>query len=131
MKTVEVAAAVIIDQDRVFATQRGYGPFKDKWEFPGGKLEAGEKPAEALVREIREELAVDIIPGRYLACIEYDYPEFHLKMHCFLAALSGGRPILLEHEDARWFRKDELAAADFLPADREVARLLQAEEKAG
>lgn len=125
MKTVEVAAAVITGKGRVFATQRGYGPFKDKWEFPGGKLEPGERPEEALRREIREELAADIIIEKYLTCVEYDYPDFHLKMHCFLASLGGERPVLLEHEDARWFTPDELADADWLPADREVVSLLK------
>ena len=125
MKTVEVAAAVITDGKKVFATQRGYGPFKDKWEFPGGKLETGEQPEQALVREIREELDVEIRTDRYLTCIEYDYPDFRLKMHCFLASICEGQPVLLEHEAAGWFTMDELDDVDWLPADREAVRLLK------
>ena len=97
MKTIEVAAAIIVKDNKVFATQRGYGEFKDGWEFPGGKLEPGESAREALVREIREELDVDIRVGRLLETVEYDYPEFHLTMHCFICELLSEEIVLKEH----------------------------------
>ena len=106
MKTVEVVAAIIVRDGRVFATQRGYGAWKDWWEFPGGKIEPGESPEAALVREIREELSAEIVVDRFLTTVEWDYPEFHLKMHCFLCSLAGsggGSGLHLnEHEAARW-----------------------------
>ena len=117
MKTIEVAAAIIVKDNKVFATQRGYGEFKDGWEFPGGKLEPGESAREALVREIREELDVDIRVGRLLETVEYDYPEFHLTMHCFICELLSEEIVLKEHEDARWLKKDELDSVPWLPAD--------------
>lgn len=117
MKTIEVAAAIIVKDNKVFATQRGYGEFKDGWEFPGGKLEPGESAREALVREIREELDVDIRVGRLLETVEYDYPEFHLKMHCFICELLSEEIVLKEHEDARWLKEEELDTVDWLPAD--------------
>ena len=117
MKTIEVAAAIIVKDNKVFATQRGYGEFKDGWEFPGGKLEPGESAREALVREIREELDVDIRVGRLLETVEYDYPEFHLTMHCFICELLSEEIVLKEHEDARWLKEDELDTVDWLPAD--------------
>lgn len=117
MKTIEVAAAIIVKDNKVFATQRGYGEFKDGWEFPGGKLEPGESAREALVREIREELDVDIRVGRLLETVEYDYPEFHLTMHCFICELLSEEIVLKEHEDARWLKEEELDTVDWLSAD--------------
>ena len=117
MKTIEVAAAIIVKDNKVFATQRGYGEFKDGWEFPGGKLEPGESAREALVREIREELDVDIRVGKLLETVEYDYPEFHLTMHCFICELLSEEIVLKEHEDARWLKKEELDSVGWLPAD--------------
>lgn len=118
MKTVRVAAAVIVRDEKIFAARRGYGPYKDGWEFPGGKVEPGETPAEAAVREIREELAAEIVPVRHLMDVEYDYSDFHLSMSCWLCTLKQGMPILREHEDARWLGRDELDTVDWLPADR-------------
>lgn len=117
MKTIEVAAAIIIKDNKVFVTQRGYGEFKDGWEFPGGKLEPGESAREALVREIREELDVDIRVGRFIETVEYDYPEFHLTMHCFICELLSEEIVLKEHEDARWLKEEEMNTVDWLPAD--------------
>lgn len=117
MKTIEVVAAVIVHDGKVFAAQRGYGDQKDGWEFPGGKMETGETPEAALVREIREELAVTVTPIRHLTTVEYDYPKFHLTMHCFLSSLTEGEPQLLEHEAAKWLTKDELDTVAWLPAD--------------
>ena len=117
MKTIEVVAAIIVKGKKVFATQRGYGEFKDGWEFPGGKIEQGESPEEALIREIREELDVDIKVGRLLETVEYDYPNFHLTMHCFICELLSEEIILKEHEDAKWLEEDELDSVDWLPAD--------------
>ena len=118
MKTVKVTAAIIRDGERVFATQRGYGAYKDFWEFPGGKVEAGETPREALVREIREELDTVVAVGELLATVEYDYPEFRLSMDCFWAAVVEGELCLREHEAARWLDKDGLDTVAWLPADR-------------
>ena len=117
MKTIEVAAAIIVKDNRIFATQRGYGEFKDGWEFPSGKIEPGESAQEALVREIREELDVDIRVGKLLETVEYDYPEFHLTMHCFICELLSEEIVLKEHEDARWLKKEELDSVGWLPAD--------------
>ena len=117
MKKIEVVAAIIVKEKKVFATQRGYGEFKDGWEFPGGKIELGESSEEALVREIREELDVDIKVGRLLETVEYDYPRFHLIMHCFLCELLSEEIILKEHEDAKWLAEEELDSVDWLPAD--------------
>lgn len=117
MKTVEVVAAIIIKDGRVFATQRGYGEFKDGWEFPGGKIEPGESRKEALVREIKEELDADIRVGSLLETVEYDYPAFHLSMHCFFCELISDDIVLKEHEDARWLSEEELGTVDWLPAD--------------
>ena len=118
--TVRVVAAVIRDGDRIYATQRGYGEYKDGWEFPGGKIEPGETPEEALVREIREELAVTIEVGEKISTIEYDYPKFHLSMDCFWCRIVDGEIHLQEHEAARWLTKEDLAALDWLPADRRL-----------
>lgn len=117
MKTVRVAAAVIRNGGRIFATQRGYGEFKDGWEFPGGKIEPGETPQEALAREIREELNADITVGQLIETVEYDYPNFHLSMDCFWCRLNSQELVLREHEDARWLTADELYSVDWLPAD--------------
>ena len=126
MKTIHVAAAIIRSGDKIFATQRGYGDFKDGWEFPGGKIESGETPGEALAREIREELGADIIVGDHLITVEHDYPEFHLSMECFWAELSDGSHLqLLEHEAARWLSFDELDSVDWLPADIKVAEAVK------
>lgn len=117
MKTINVVAAVIIKEGKVFATQRGYGEFKDGWEFPGGKVEAGESPEEALLREIREELEVEVNVGDLIDTIEYDYPAFHLSMKCYACTIAGGSPHLLEHEAARWLSADQLDYVAWLPAD--------------
>ena len=120
MKTIRVVAAVILEGGRVFATQRGYGPWKDFWEFPGGKIEPGETPENALVREIREELDTEIRVGEKLLQVEYDYPEFHLSMGCFICSVLSGRLTLKEHESARWLFPEELDSVNWLPADLEV-----------
>lgn len=117
MKTVHVVAAIIRDGSRIFATQRGYGEQKDGWEFPGGKIEAGETPQQALVREIQEELDTGITVGDRLTTIEYDYPAFHLSMQCFWAAICDGEPVLKEHEAARWLCAEELDEVPWCPAD--------------
>lgn len=117
MKTIEVVAAVIRDNDKIFATQRGYGEFKDGWEFPGGKMEAGETPRQALVREISEELDTDIEVGELIDTVEYDYPQFHLTMHCFFCTVKSGNLVLKEHEAAKWLKKDQLDSVSWLPAD--------------
>lgn len=117
MKTINVVAAVIMKDGKVFATQRGYGEFKDGWEFPGGKVEAGESPEEALRREIREELEVEVNVGDLIDTIEYDYPAFHLSMKCYACTIAGGSPHLLEHEAARWLYADQLDSVAWLPAD--------------
>ena len=117
MKTINVVAAVIIKEGKVFATQRGYGEFKDGWEFPGGKVEAGESPEEALRREIREELEVEVNVGDLIDTIEYDYPAFHLSMKCYACTIAGGSPHLLEHEASRWLSADQLDSVAWLPAD--------------
>ena len=120
-KTIEVVAAVIFDaQGRIFATQRGYGEWKDWWEFPGGKIEPGETPQQALRREIREELDADIEVGELLRTIDYDYPTFHLTMHCFKCRLANGHLTLLEHEAAKWLTPSELQSVRWLPADEEI-----------
>lgn len=120
-KTIEVVAAVIFDaQGRIFATQRGYGEWKDWWEFPGGKIEPGETPQQALRREIREELDADIEVGELLRTIDYDYPTFHLTMHCFKCRLANGHLTLLEHEAAKWLTPADLQSVRWLPADEEI-----------
>ena len=125
MKQIEVVAAIIRKGDKIFATQRGYGDFKDWWEFPGGKMEAGEMPEEALEREIREELSTEISVDEFLCTVEYDYPAFHLKMHCYLCSLLTEELHLNEHEAARWLAKDELESVEWLPADKVVVETLK------
>lgn len=117
MKTIRVVAAIIRKDGKIFATQRGYGAYKDYWEFPGGKIEAGETPEQALIREIKEELATTIQPERFLMTVEYDYPGFHLSMDCFICSIVEGEPELLEHESACWLSFDHLSDVDWLPAD--------------
>ncbi len=122
MKTIRVVAAVIIRQDengrkQIFATARGYGDFKGGWEFPGGKIEEGESPQEALVREIKEELNANVQVGELIQTVEYDYPNFHLSMDCFWCELESEQLELKEHEDAKWLSKNELDSVDWLPAD--------------
>ena len=121
MKRIEVVAALIHDSEgRVFATQRGYGDWQDFWEFPGGKIEPGESPEEALKREIWEELETRIVVEQLIKTIEYDYPKFHLTMHCFWCKIESGSLTLKEHEAAKWLRQEELESVDWLPADKEV-----------
>lgn len=125
MKTIEVVAAIIVRDGKVFATQRGYGDWKDYWEFPGGKMEPGETPEAALRREIREELATDISVDRFLCTVDYDYPGFHLTMHNYLCSVVSGHLDLLEHEAARWITPGELDSVGWLPADRLIHPDLQ------
>lgn len=120
MKTIKVVAAIIRDKDRIFATQRGYGEFKDGWEFPGGKIEEGETPENALIREIREELDTEISVGEKITCVEYDYPKFRLSMDCFWAEIVSWDLVLKEHEAAKWLSREELDSVDWLPADLEL-----------
>ncbi len=117
MKTIRVVAAIIVKEDKIFATQRGYGEFKGGWEFPGGKIEEGETPQQALIREIWEELDTEIEVGELVERVEYDYPQFHLSMDCFLCKIKSGELVLKEHEDARWLGRDELRSVEWLPAD--------------
>ncbi len=121
MKTIHVVAAIIQEGDRILATQRGHGDYKDGWEFPGGKIEHGETPEEALKREIREELDLEIEVGASLCVVDYDYPGFHLNMQCFWATIKAGTPVLKEHEAARWLTRAELRSVAWLPADISVA----------
>lgn len=117
MKTIEVVAAVIKHDDRIFITRRGYGDFVDMWEFPGGKIEIGESKEEALIREIKEELELDINISDFLTTVEYDYSSFHLTMHCFICQISGGELNLNAHNDAKWITFDELDNQKWIPAD--------------
>ncbi len=117
MKTVNVVAAIIIKDKKIFATQRGYGEFKDGWEFPGGKVEKGETPENAIVREIKEELDTVIEVIEYFDTVEYDYPNFHLSMKCYICTVVSGKLELLEHEAAKWLDKDSLDSVAWLPAD--------------
>lgn len=126
MKTINVVAAIIHDsQGKNFATQRGYGEWKDWWEFPGGKIEPGEEPEEALKREIREELATEICIEEFLCTVDYDYPQFHLTMHCYICSLLTEALHLNEHEDACWLKHEELDSVKWLPADVKVVERLK------
>lgn len=127
MRRIEVVAAIIVSGGKMFATQRGYGDYKDKWEFPGGKMEPGEKPEDALVREIREELATEIAVDRFVCTVEADYPAFHITMHNYLCHIVAGDLRLLEHEDARWLAPEDINSVDWLPADRQVLERLAGE----
>ena len=126
MKQIEVVAAIIRKEDKIFATQRGYGEWKDWWEFPGGKIEAGETPEEALKREIQEELSTEISVDKFLCTVEYDYPAFHLTMHCYLCSLLTEALHLNEHEEAKWLTMEELNSVKWLPADMEVVEKMEA-----
>jgi len=125
MKQIEVVAAIIRKENKILATQRGYGEWKDWWEFPGGKMEAGETPEEALKREIWEELETRIVVERLVDTVEWDYPQFHLTMHCYLCHVESGHLELKEHEAAKWLSKDELESVDWLPADWDLVRKLK------
>ena len=125
MKQIEVVAAIIHDDEgRIFATQRGYGDYKDGWEFPGGKMEPGETPEEALKREIWEELETRIVVERLVQTVEWEYPKFFLKMHCFWCSIESGSLILKEHEAARWLKKEDIHSVEWLPADLIVVKEL-------
>ena len=126
MKTVKVVAAIISKNGKIFATQRGYGDFKDGWEFPGGKVEQGESPEQAIIREIKEELGAEIKVTGFLTTVEHDYPTFHLSMDCFWAELKEGSSVeLLEHEAAKWLSLDSLDEVDWLPADIKVVEAIK------
>ena len=120
MKTIEVVAAIIKKQDKIFITRRSYGEFADMWEFPGGKIELGESREEALIREVKEELELDINNLEYLTTVEYDYTNFHLTMHCFICEICGGELVLNAHNDAKWVSLEELSTQKWVPADVEV-----------
>lgn len=125
MKTVRVVAAIIIDDGKVFATQRGYGEFKDGWEFPGGKIDDGETPEEALIREIKEELDTEIVVNELLDTVEYDYPKFHLSMDCFICKIKFGELVLKEHEASKWLTKETLDSVEWLPADQGLVEKIE------
>ena len=127
MKQIEVVAEIIRKDDKIFATQRGYGEWKDWWEFPGGKMEAGEIPEEALRREIWEELETRIVVENLVETVEWDYPQFHLSMHCYLCHVESGHLELKEHEAAKWLNKDELENVNWLPADLKVIEKVRCE----
>ena len=124
-KHIEVAAAIIINDGRIFATQRGYGKFKDGWEFPGGKIEQGETAQQAVKREVREELDTEIEVGELFDTVEYDYPDFHLTMHCFLCTVRSGNLVLKEHQAAKWLTRETLDSVEWLPADIELIEKLK------
>lgn len=126
MKKIEVVAGIVCRENKILATQRGYGEFKDGWEFPGGKLEAGETGVDALKRELREELDMEVVVGDLLETVEYDYPQFHLTMHCYLCTVMSGELTLLEHEAAKWLGLGELDSVRWLPADELVIERLKA-----
>ena len=127
MKTIRVVAAIIIEKGKVFATQRGYGEFKDGWEFPGGKIEPGETSKAAIVREIKEELDTEIEVVKLLDTVEYDYPQFHLSMDCFICKIKSGDLVLKEHEAAKWLTKENLDSVDWLPADLSLIEKIKSE----
>lgn len=125
MKSIEVVAAIIIKDDKIFAAQRGYGKFQGWWEFPGGKIEKGESHEEALKREIKEELDADIKIEKFLKKVEYDYDDFHLVLYSYICKPVSESLKLLEHENSKWLPKDQLKSVEWLPADLEVIDLLQ------
>ena len=125
MKTVRVVAAVIQSDNKIFATRRGYGEFKGGWEFPGGKIEPGETPQQALVREIKEELDTEIGVGELIETVEYDYPTFHLSMDCFWCTIVKGNLVLLEAEASKWLAKDDLYSVEWLPADAGLIKKIE------
>ena len=125
IKTIRVVAAIILDSGRVFATQRGYGDFKDGWEFPGGKIEPDEMPEDAIVRETKEELDTEIEVIKLLDTVEYDYPNFHLSMDCFICKIKWGDLVLKEHEASAWLTKETLYSVDWLPADQGLIPLIE------
>ena len=125
MKNIKVVAAIMIENNKIFATQRGYGDFKDGWEFPGGKIEKGETPEEALIRVIKEELDTTINVNKKIDTVEYDYPNFHLSMDCFICNILEGDLVLKEHEASKWLSKDELYSVDWLPADKEIIEKIE------
>lgn len=125
MKTIEVVAAIIKNNNEILTTRRGYGEFENMWEFPGGKMEPGETPEEALIREIKEELELDINLSKYLTTIDYDYPNFHLKMHCYICSIEGGKLHLNAHNDAKWITLEELDSLNWVPADVLVVEKLK------
>lgn len=128
MKRIEVVAGIIKDGNKIFATQRGYGEQKGFWEFPGGKMECGETPQQALERELKEELAIHVNVGDFLCTVEHDYPAFHLTMHCYFCTIVGGKaPELLEHEAAKWLAPAELHSVDWLPADIKAVEAIEAQ----
>lgn len=131
MKTVEVVAAVIKKEDAIFATQRGYGDFAGGWEFPGGKVEPGETPEQAIVREIQEELETTVVVDGFLTTVDYDYPTFHLTMHCYVCHVSEGRLHLLEHSAAKWLALDAIDSVEWLPADVAVVEAIRAQKIIG
>jgi 8-oxo-dGTP diphosphatase len=120
MKTIEVVAAIIIKDNKILATRRGYGEFINMWEFPGGKMEAGETKEAALIREIEEELLVPIDVKEFLCTVDYDYPNFHLTMHCFICQIGNDKLTLVEHNDARWLEAENLGTLEWLPADLSI-----------
>ena len=125
MKTIRVVAAVIKEGDRIFATARGYGEFKGGWEFPGGKIEPGETPQDALKREIKEELDTEISVGKLIDTVEYDYPRFHLSMDCFWCSIIKGNLVLKEAEDAKWLTKESMDSVAWLPADKGLIEIIK------
>lgn len=125
MRQIEVVAAIIQRDGAYFATQRGYGEFEGMWEFPGGKIEPGERPEDALQREIQEELGIDITINRLLCTTDYDYPSFHLTMHCYLCEIKSGEIELREHKSARWLTAETLDSVEWLPADKEIVAPLR------
>ena len=129
MKIIKVVAAIIKKDNKYFVTQRGYGDYKDWWEFPGGKIEEGETPEQALIREIKEELDADILIDKYLCIVEHDYPEFHIIMDCFICSLLSNDITLIEHEAAKWLSLDELNEIDLLPVDVKVVEKIKLHNK--
>lgn len=124
MKSIKVVAAIILQNNKILATQRGYGEFEGGWEFPGGKIEPGETPENALVREISEELSIEIMVEKLITTVDYDYPNFHLNMQCFLCSVVKGDLTLIEHSDSKWLSKENLETVNWLPADIEVVQTL-------